>query len=143
MANLTTPQTKEQFQTGVNEATEKATDFATQALDKARETAGAVGQTLGSAASTVGHQAEDWTHAAGAGLKNFGESLQQKAPHEGFLGDASQAVASGLRQGGRYLEEEGISGMLNDLTGLIRNYPIPAILVGLGVGYCIGKTLRA
>jgi hypothetical protein len=142
MANLTSPQTKEQVRTGVNEATEKATDLASQALDKARETASSVGQTLGSVASTVGHKAEDWTHAAGSGLKNFGETLQHQAPQEGVLGEASQAVAYGLREGGQYLEK-GIGGMLNDLTGLIRNHPIPAILVGLGVGYCIGRTLRA
>jgi hypothetical protein len=143
MANLTSPQTKEQVRSSVNEASEKAADLASQALDKARETASTVGQTLGSTASKVGHKAEDWTHAAGSGLKNFGETLQHQAPQEGVLGDASQAVAYGLRESGQYLEKEGIGGMLNDLTGLIRNHPIPAILVGLGVGYCLGRTLRA
>jgi hypothetical protein len=142
MANVTTPTTKEQLHTGLNESTERASGVASQALDKARETASSVGQTVGSAASTVAHKAEDWTHAAGSGLKNVGETLEKKAPHEGFLGGASQAVASGIRDSGRYLEEEGISGMWNDLTGLVRNYPIPAILVGLGVGFCIGRTLR-
>lgn len=142
MANVTSATTKEELRAGMNEATEKASGVASQALDKARETAGNVGQTLSNAAATAAHKAEDWTHAAGSGLKDFGQALEENAPREGFVGGASQAVASGIRESGRYLEEEGIRGMWDDLTGLVRNYPIPAILVGLGVGFCIGRTLR-
>jgi hypothetical protein len=142
MANLTTPKTNDQSRTGMNEAADKAKDLASQALDKARQTASSVGSTLGSAASGVGQQAEDWTHAAGSGLKHFGETLQENAPRQGALAGASQAVAGGIRESGKYLEEEGISGMMNDVTGLIRNHPIPAVLVGIGIGYCMGKTLR-
>ena len=30
----------------------------------------------------------------------------------------------------------------NELTGLIRRYPIPAVLVGIGIGFMLAKVTR-
>jgi hypothetical protein len=32
--------------------------------------------------------------------------------------------------------------MASDLTGMIRRYPIPALLIGLGIGYLLGGRTR-
>lgn len=137
MANTTTStKTKEEGRTG------QAADMASQAVDKARQAASSVGQTLGSAASTVGQKAEDWTSSAGSGMKSAGETLREKAPHEGMLGSATEAVASCMENTGEYLQREGIGGMLQDAGTLIRNNPIPALCVGIGVGFLLGMTLK-
>jgi hypothetical protein len=91
----------------------------------------------------VGKKADDLASSAGAGIKSFGESISQKAPHEGMLGSASQAVASTIKEGGRYLEEAGLSGIGEDLTQLIRRNPVPAVLVGIGLGFLLGRLLRS
>jgi ElaB/YqjD/DUF883 family membrane-anchored ribosome-binding protein len=144
---------------------EKAREAGEQAFDKARGAAGsageaaghaaaAVGQTVGQTASTVGHtvseaasaagkKADDWTSSAGSGLRQLGETLGQKAPHEGMLGNASQAVANTVSNTGRYIEEAGLSGMMDDLTEVIRRNPVPSVLVGIGVGILIGRLLRS
>ena len=40
---------------------------------------------------------------------------------------------------GRYLQEEGLKGIAEDVTNLIRRNPIPALLAGVGVGFLIGR----
>jgi len=57
------------------------------------------------------------------------------------LGTPAQAVAAGLEKGGRYLEQEGLSGMMDDVTDLIRRNPVPALLIGMGIGFLVGRTL--
>jgi len=153
MANPTTsPKGKEENRT--NPTLEKAKDVASQAMDKAKEGAATVGHMAGQAASSVGHMAgqaassvgktaDNLTSSAGASLKNLGETLRENAPREGMLGGASQAVANSIKDSGKYLEEAGLSGVAEDMTELIRRNPVPAILIGIGVGFLIGRAMRS
>ena len=52
-----------------------------------------------------------------------GAGLRESLPHEGMMGTASSALADTLDRSGRYLEEEGLRGMADDLTNLIRRFP--------------------
>jgi len=126
-----------------SQAYDKTKDVASQAYDKTKDAASSVGDMVSNAASQVGKTAENLTSSAGASLRNLGDSLREKAPQEGMLGSASQAVANTLRDGGRYIEEAGLSGMGEDVTELIRRNPIPAILVGIGIGFLMGRVLRS
>jgi ElaB/YqjD/DUF883 family membrane-anchored ribosome-binding protein len=161
MANTPTTPKKEENRTGLD----KAKDVASQAMDKGKEAASSVGDTLGHAASAVGstvgnvassvgstvshaasavgQKADDLTSSAGSSIKNFGETLRQKGPQEGMLGNATQAVANTVEASGRYLEEAGVSGMMEDLGDVIRRNPFPAVLVGVGIGILIGRALRS
>jgi len=153
MANTTTsPKGKDENRTNApmekakdiaSNVMDKTRDVASQVVDKTKEAASSVGEMVSNAASNVGKSAENLTTSAGTGLRHLGESLAQKAPHEGMLGDASQAVADTFKEGGRYIEEAGLSGMADDLTGLIKRNPVPAVLIGLGVGFLIGRALRS
>jgi len=130
-------------------AMDKAKDVAGQAVDKARDAASSVGEMVGHAASNLGHtasnvgrKADDLTSSAGTSIKNFGDTIREHAP-QGMLGDAAKTVASTTNQVGRYLEEEGLSGMFDDVTNLIKRNPVPAILVGVGLGVLIGRVMRS
>lgn len=125
------------------QAYDKAKDVAGQAYDKAKEAAASVGGMVSNAASSVGKTAENLTTSTGASIKHLGETLGEKAPHEGMIGTASQTVANSLRDSGKYLEEAGLSGIGEDLTELIRRNPVPAILVGIGIGFLMGRVLRS
>jgi len=124
------------------QAMDKARDVAAQAVDKAKDAASSVGEMVGHAASNVGKKADDLTSSAGTGLKNFGDTIREHAP-QGMLGDAAKTVASTTKQVGRYLEEEGLSGMFDDVTSMIKRNPIPAVLVGVGLGVLLGRLLRS
>ena len=54
----------------------------------------------------------------------------------------AEAVADQLESGGHYLSEHGFSDMTDDLSALIRQNPLPSLLVGFGVGFMIGMAWR-
>jgi ElaB/YqjD/DUF883 family membrane-anchored ribosome-binding protein len=121
---------------------QKAQEFAHTAGQKAQEFAHTAGQKVQEAATTVGHKAEDTTAAVGRGLENAADRVREKLPHEGMLGRASEAFADTLDRTGRYIEERNIRGIANDVTEVIRRNPIPAVLVAVGLGFLLGRTLR-
>jgi len=125
------------------QAMDKAKDVAGQAMDKAKDAASSVSDMVGHAASTAGKKADDFTSSAGHSIRQFGDTIREHAPKEGVLGQASGAVANTTKQVGRYLEEEGLSGMMEDVTSLVKRNPIPAILVGIGLGVLIGRVMRS
>jgi len=113
-------------------AGQKVQDFAQTAQDKARE-----------AAQAAGHKAEDATAALGSSMKTAAEMVRGHTPHDGSLGRASEAVADTLEKGGAYLQEKNLHGMAEDVTEMIKRNPIPAVLVGVGLGFLLGRTLRS
>jgi hypothetical protein len=118
---------------------EKARDAASGALDKAKETASSAYQSAGQTLSDLGHRAESATASLGSSMRNLAGSIRESAPHQGMMGTASSSVADTLESGGRYLQEEGLQGMAEDLTALIRRNPLPAILIGVGFGFLLGR----
>jgi uncharacterized protein YjbJ (UPF0337 family) len=39
-------------------------------------------------------------------------------------------------------QDRGAEGLSEDLTGLIRRHPIPALLIGLGIGFILGRSVE-
>lgn len=136
---MTTAQ--KQFHNQATEFGEQAKDIAGDVANKAKETGAALAQKAGEATSYVGKKADDATAAVGAGMKSVASTIRDKGPEKGVLGSANSAVADTLDQGGRYLQEKGLSGIGNDMTEVIRRNPIPAVLVGIGLGYLVARAL--
>jgi len=141
MSNVTT--SKKDAGHEMEKVADKARETAAGVVDKAKEVASNVGQTVSNAAGNVGHKVDDATGAIGSGMHNLGEKVREKGPESGFLGKASQAVANTLEEGGRYLEDKKFSGMAEDMTNIIRRNPIPALLIAVGVGFLLARTLRS
>jgi hypothetical protein len=120
------------------QALQTAERVGAEVKDKAHEAAGAATD----AAKNLGRKADDAVGAAGGGLRTAADSLRQHTPHEGVLGAASSRVADALDRGGRYLEEEKLSGLAKDMAALVRRYPLPAVLLGVGLGFLIARTGR-
>jgi hypothetical protein len=128
--------TKDEVKSAVQDAaagaTEKAREMASNVADKARDVA-----------SSVGQKAEDAASSVGGGMASLAGTIRENAPREGMLGSAAASVADTLESGGRYLQEEGFGGMADDLTDLIRRNPIPAVLVGIGLGFLLARSTRS
>ncbi len=60
-----------------------------------------------------------------------------------MVGSTASAVANTLDSSGAYLQEHNLSGMAEDMTHLIRRYPIQSLLVGIGVGFLLAKATRS
>ena len=134
----------------VHNVADKAKDTAHNVADKARDAAHTVADSTrdmasqaGQAASAVGKKAEDWTAAAGHKVESLGDSVRHQGPNSGVLGKASEGLAEGLESVGGYMSDKNLSGMMGDVTDLIKRNPIPALLLGLGIGYLLGKSLRS
>jgi ElaB/YqjD/DUF883 family membrane-anchored ribosome-binding protein len=89
----------------------------------------------------VGDKADQATAAAGRGMQSVAGTIRENAPQEGMIGGAAQAVSSTIESGGRYLADKQISGMADDLTQLIRNNPVPALLIAAGVGFLLARAM--
>jgi hypothetical protein len=87
-------------------------------------------------------KAEQATQAVGAGMESLGAAIHAHEPKEGVLHNAGEAVAAKLEGGGQYLESHGLKGVGEDLTNLIRKNPVPALLVGAGVGFLVARMLK-
>jgi len=123
---------------------DRARETASTVGDKAREMASGIGNRVSEAASSVGHKADEAASSVGSDMKSLAGTMRQKLPHEGMVGSAGSAVADTLERGGRYLQNEDLSGMAGDLTNLVRRNPIPSLLIAFGVGFLIARsTMRS
>jgi len=120
-------------------AMDKGKDMAGAAMDKARDLAGNATDKAKDVASNLGRKAEDATHAVGSGMKSLAGTMRENLPREGVIGSAASTVVGGLESTGRYLEQEGLQGIAEDVTNLIRRNPVPAMLVGIGLGFLLAR----
>jgi uncharacterized protein YjbJ (UPF0337 family) len=87
-----------------------------------------IGETVHTAAHDV---AARLTQTAGA----VGATVQKTAA------TAARAVADTAKGTGGYLQATGMNQITGDMAGLIRRYPVPAMLIGLGIGLLVGRSL--
>jgi len=119
---------------------EKARDMASTATSRASDMAANVSQRASDMASNFSGKTEDATAAVSSGMKNLAGTIRENVPTGGMLGSAGSTLADTLDSGSRYLQEEGLRGISEDLTNLIRRNPIPAMLVGVGIGYLLARS---
>lgn len=135
-------QTLEKAKEAGAEAFGKVKEAGAEALGKAKEAAGSVGEMASETWTAAGKKADDMTAAAGHKIEEFGENIAKKMPHEGIAGKAGQAVADTIKGGGHYIEQHKLSGMAHDVETVIKNHPIPALLICFGLGFCIGRAFK-
>jgi len=80
------------------------------------------------------------TSVVGEKIGSLADVIREKAPQEGTVRAAATAVANKLDAAGSYLQEKDLGHIGGDLARLIRRYPLPALLIGLGIGYLWGRS---
>jgi hypothetical protein len=105
-----------------------------------------MGTAVSEAASDLAHQAgnkaESAVGAVACGMQSLAQNIREHVPQAGMVGSTASAVADKLERGGHYIENQGLKGMGQDMTDLIRRNPIPALLAGIGVGFLIAQVTR-
>jgi len=112
-----------------------ATDAAGNAADKAKQSAGGVMDSIRDEVKDVAHSVSDFAHGARDRLKDYAGDAGETARHaaekvQDWAGDAYDATANAAGDFGR------------ELTSFVRKYPVPALLVGFGVGMLLGRVSR-
>ena len=126
-----------------SDAKEKVEDTAHSFTERAGEVASNVAHRAGEMASTAGKKVDSGVSSVGSGMQTAADKVREHGPSSGMLGSATSAVANTLENTGEYLESHGLSGIGKDLTNMIRRNPIPALLVGIGVGFLIARATRS
>lgn len=98
--------------------TRKGEDFINKASDKARETAESVGDKIAGASEAIQGK-----------LKETGKEV----------GEVVTAVSDKVRSSAQYLEDSSVQEVVEDVTTLIKRYPIHAILIGAGIGFLLAR----
>src|SRR5215467_4718001 len=76
-------------------------------------------------------------------VKDFVEGVKESSPRETLhnigtaAGQAREYVNEAAEQARDYVENATMEDMLEDAAGLIRRYPVPAMLLGLTLGFMI------
>ena len=122
----------------IDTARDKAADLANQAQR--------VGAQVADQAQKVGAQVADKADAAtttvGEKITDVAQTIRDKAPTSGPVADAADTAAETLERAGTYLREQDLSDIRADLEGLIRRHPVESLLIGLGVGYLLARSMR-
>lgn len=102
---------------------------------------GLLQQNYGMAREKAEHEIAEWLDKADG---MFGK-VKERA-REGFdraregVDRAREQVGDVVQRGRQYLQEHGNAGdMARDLRDVIVKNPVPAVLIGLGIGYLLGR----
>jgi ElaB/YqjD/DUF883 family membrane-anchored ribosome-binding protein len=122
--------------------TDRKSDLENQAsyvADQAKSAAQAVGDKAKQAGEFVRDKADQGVSQMGKGMESLADTIRDRGPQAGMLGKATSGMADTLDTAGRYLDQQGVSGMVDDLTTVIKNHPLPAVLVGIGLGFMLAR----
>jgi len=144
MANTSTKQNQRndfgmEHNQGSSNITEQAKGVAENVKDKAKQTGEFIRDKAGQAGEFMKDKADQAAGTAGKGMENLAGTIRDRGPREGILGKATSTVADTLDRTGQYLENQGFSGMAEDLTTMVRNHPLPALLLGIGLGFMLAR----
>jgi ElaB/YqjD/DUF883 family membrane-anchored ribosome-binding protein len=135
------------------EAKNKIQEGAQNAGHRLQEGAQNVGHRVQETASQVGHRAQEFatgleekTHQAassvGQRLSSLAGTIQSSAPREGIIGSAASGVAQSLETSGRYLQDNRLGDMAEDIGAVIKSYPFTAMGICFGLGLLLGMSSR-
>ncbi|HEX5864646.1 MAG TPA: hypothetical protein VF014_10410 [Casimicrobiaceae bacterium] len=99
----------------------------------------ATAQELG---ATAASKANDAASVVGEKIGSLASVIRDNAPHEGPVATAATAVADGLESAGSYLREKKFDDLAQDVTALVRTYPVQSLLIGVGLGYLLARGAR-
>ena len=108
----------------MNKAADTAKNEGQGLMERAKDAAHNVAERASDAASTVRDKAQEWAGDARDAAQHAGERVQR------WAGDAYDATA------------EHVGDFGKEVTILVRKHPIPALLIGFGIGLLIGRTAR-
>ena|SRR5947209_861978 len=114
-------------------------------------TGGRFGSDVGGSAHAATETMKDTASSVVEKAKDMASSVSEKAQDTlSSLGERASDVASdvGRRAGDAwetsrdYITNEGFSGILDDVSEVIRRNPIPALCIGFGLGFILARAFK-
>jgi uncharacterized protein YjbJ (UPF0337 family) len=94
------------------------------------------GQTRDEAQKEVNQRLDEYS-------AQFGGTLSDVTARAQELGSqASARVRDAYDSARSYLQDKNYSELADDATDLVRKYPLPSLLIGIGIGFLLARSLR-
>lgn len=105
------------------------------AINKAKEAAASVAHSLSEADVRAGvNKAKEMATSVAHSVSDAATYVGQKAD------SVTRRAGETLETTGHHLREDGLQSITADITALVRRNPIPALLVGFGLGYLLAHS---
>jgi len=119
-------------------------DDLTRVEGKRDRLVGLIQQKYGIAREKAEDEINDWATAAQGIFERAKDTMQQgyQSIREGYE-TAQEKVVDAYDQSRKYLQQSSFRDMAGDVTDLIGRHPLPAVLVGLGIGYMLGRMVSS
>lgn len=132
----------QQAQDKAGEIKDRATEKAGEIKDIATERAGELKDRAAQAGQQATERIDSAMTATGERLTNLASTVRERAP-AGQAGDVAHNAARALERGGEYLQRADPNMVRSDLENVIRDHPIEALAIGLGIGFLLGKAMSS
>lgn len=103
----------------------KAEELATSVKDKASQLSTTVSDKANAAVTSMGEKMSDMGHA-----------LREKVP------TSLAPYAESIERAGQYLQRQDLGDLVDDVSGIIRRHPMPAMLTGVALGFLLARTAK-
>jgi len=130
---------KDTAKEGAEKAAEKASDLASKAGHMAQQAASAVSERSKEVMHQAGERADTAAAGLGTQMASAADQIRSRLPDNGMWKDAGEKVASAMETSGHYLEDHKLSGTMEDLTQLVRKYPLQSLAIGVGLGFFFAR----
>ena len=110
--------------------------------DKANGTIASMTAKAQELGATAASKADDAAAVVGERMGSLANVIRDHAPREGAVGTAATAVVDGLESASSYLREKHLGHLAEDVTALVRTYPVQSLLIGVGLGYLLARRTR-
>jgi ElaB/YqjD/DUF883 family membrane-anchored ribosome-binding protein len=112
--------------------------------DNGGRTGGGIRDRVRDARDAASERVERGVSGLGRSVQQAAHRVRERIPSEGRFGhgrihDTAERVTDRVEHMGRYLEEADFEEMAEDVTDLVRRYPLQSVLVGLGIGFLIAR----
>lgn len=114
----------------------KVESMAQRAGEQARQAA----EDIGEKAQRGGEKARQVAERVGDEISGASDRIQEKLRETGKgVGEAVNTVSEKVRASAQYLEDSSVEDVVDDVTVLVKRYPIHAVLLGVGIGFLLGR----
>ncbi len=108
-------------------------DSASKTMKDAREAAEAGVRSAQERISDTMEKAKDMASHAAESVTDAGTYIGRRAE------EATSSVGGAMENTGHYLKNDGLQHIVADMSDLIRKNPVPAMLIGIGLGVLLAQ----
>lgn len=126
----------------VHATVDTVADKAQQVADKVQDVGAQVVDKTQDLGAQAVNRADAATTTVGGKMTDVAQTIRDNAPTSGPIANAAGTAADTLERAGSYLKQQDLSEMRADVEGIIRRYPVQSLLVGMGVGYLLARSMR-